>query len=65
VYQNGRYQKSESQPLWMALRILLPMAATRGRQATGITTTFLISRSFIWMKSAARLTGSNSASAVL
>ena len=38
------------------------MAATRGRKTTGTTTTFWMTRSFILMKSAARLTGSSSAS---
>src|SRR4029077_4260103 len=64
LYQNGSCQKSEAQPLWVTLSLLL-IAETRGRQATGITTTFLITMSFIWMNSAARLTGSSSASAAL
>jgi hypothetical protein len=38
-------------------------AATRGRCTTGITTTFWMTMSFILMKSAARFTGSISASA--
>src|SRR4026209_1034843 len=62
--QNGSCQKSESQPLWATLSLLL-IAETRGRQATVFTTTFLITMSFIWMNNAARLTGSPSASAAL
>src|SRR6266704_657550 len=38
------------------------MAATRGRNTTGMTTTFWMTSSFILMNSAARLTGSSSLS---
>ena len=41
----------------------VPMPATRGRYTTGMTTTFWITRSFIFTKSAARLAGSISDSA--
>src|SRR6202040_2007184 len=62
LYQYARFQKSESQPLRTSLSLALT-AATLGRHATGIATTFLITRSFIWMKRAARFTGSSSVSA--
>src|SRR4029453_4145626 len=58
------FQKSESQPLCSS-RSLLAMARTRGRQTTGITTTFWMARSFILMYMPPRLTGSSSPSAAL
>src|SRR6266581_6081099 len=61
--QYGTAQKSESQPLWTTSRIRFEIAATRGRNTTGMITTFWMTRSFSFTKSAARLTGSISASA--
>src|SRR5882762_1140883 len=66
VYALDQYasaQKSLSHPLWTTSRMRLEIAATRGRNTTGMTTTFWITRSFILTNSAARLTGSISVSA--
>src|SRR5271155_729499 len=61
-YQSLRLQKVLSQPLSVALSFL-EIATTRGRHTTGMTTPSSTARSFIAMKSAARLTGSSSPSA--
>src|SRR5262245_33009116 len=63
--QYASAQKLLSQPLWTASRRRFETAATAGRATTGMTTTFWITRSFILMNRAARLTGSISCSAAL
>src|SRR5215467_689779 len=58
-------QKLLSHPLCTASRKRFDAAVTAGRATTGMTTTFWITRSFILMNRAARLTGSISCSAAL
>src|SRR4030095_9004907 len=61
--QYGSAQKSPSHPLCTTSRRRLEIAATRGRNTTGMTTMFWITRSFILTNNAARLTASISVSA--
>src|SRR5215813_1974363 len=63
--QYASAQKLLSHPLWVASRSRFEAAVTAGRATTGMTTTFWITRSFILMNRAARLTGSISCSAAL
>src|SRR5262249_6267189 len=64
-YQYARFQRFMSQGPTSGPRKLWLTAETRFGQTTGITTTSSITRSFLRMKSTARVTESNSVTACL